>query len=256
MSGSQEKRLNRYSQKLPEELSSLAREALRRVIRPPTDFSNVSERLLKASIDSSSALDSLLVELRGLGLEESELVVTHIPEALDQLGHDWHQDRRSWIEVSIASARLQAVVSASFLPMKTAPAAPGTVLILVPRGEDHTIGPAILQKRLLEMGYFADLLVDATESAIQDNCDLHSVDIVLVSAYRPESLQLAVDLAAFSKSHDPALPCVLGGGITAFDIIKPQEFDLLTNDLDKALAFASTDKIKSLKNDMGAVYDT
>jgi NAD(P)-dependent dehydrogenase (short-subunit alcohol dehydrogenase family) len=84
----------------------------------------------------------------------------YIPAAAQHLGSNWVSDRLCFAEVTIATARLQALVRAIGTRWGGDPAhLPGrrSVLMIVPDTEQHTLGAVVATGQMRRMGLSEDL---------------------------------------------------------------------------------------------------
>lgn len=180
----------------------------------------MSERLL------ATLLDAVLTEpedrcavvkdaLREANVGMSEAVDIYIPEIARRLGADWHENRRSFADVTIGTARLQSLLRemsgwGAPDPVRDADA-PGVALIVL-ENEFHTLGALVLGQQLRRHGVSVHLIVGQTEAEILQSVAQDRYDAVLISVARSEclaSLRKLVDKLRHAISH-PA-PVVVGG---------------------------------------------
>lgn len=103
--------------------------------------------------------DALEVAVTGLlaaGILPGEIVDRHVPAAARALGESWVADELSFAAVTVAGARLQALVrDLAGDPGGAAPRADGrggTALMILPEGESHSLGALVAADQLRRAG--------------------------------------------------------------------------------------------------------
>ncbi|MBD3763490.1 MAG: hypothetical protein IE927_01820 [Rhodobacterales bacterium] len=92
---------------------------------------------------------------RAARISDVQIVDGYIPEAARRLGLDWEADRISFTDVTVGAARLSGLLHGMGLDCTADDARPNgqdTLLLIVPHGEQHTLGAAILAGQLRRMG--------------------------------------------------------------------------------------------------------
>ena len=99
----------------------------------------IVESFVTAALSGTErAFDALLAHFRKTRISYAMLADIYIPEAARRMGDDWLNDQLSWLDVSIATARLQSLVreiGAAWTADQADSHSLGAVLLLVPEGE-------------------------------------------------------------------------------------------------------------------------
>lgn len=145
------------------------------------------------------------------------LVDTLIPEATTVIGTSWHEGEIDTLEATIAFARLQTLLhDLPCDPVAGPRRCHGSVLIVLPSGEQHSLGPLLAAHQLRRRGFTTDFefLLQDREDAPENLRDLRRYDAVFLSVSSGESLPSCARLVAQLKETDPPLPkLVLGGAV-------------------------------------------
>lgn len=186
---------------------------------------------------------TLLGFLRAEGLSDTQIADTVVPAAARQLGTDWMEDRRSFFDVSVGSMRLQSMIRMldELMPVPTDPvdAKPISCLMVVPWGEDHTLGAATAAMLLRRMGADVQLVVGRRPSEILELVEKTRADRVLFSAPRKESLAAIEEMILRISRLSCARPLtVLGGSVIGRESnsVPGVSADIVTDDLRVAIA--------------------
>ena len=154
---------------------------------------------------------ALLRALPGAGDRADLLALDVLPGAAAALGRDWANDRISFVDVSIASARLHAALrrlGAAAAQAATGPAVP----ILVPLWEQHVLAAALAADRICRGGRRAVVLAGLRPERVAALPVLRDAPAVLLSATdRPARQRLDDDIGAL-KTHLPAGTHIAVGG--------------------------------------------
>lgn len=215
--------VRRPSSGVPEdEIRRLARTALTVLAGSvPTDVDVLNARLADITTafiapDEEDRHQALL-DLRQDGIDPHDIIDHVIPAAARLLGEQWMADTISFAHVTIGAARMQETVHAlSIRP--TAPVARDrrrdvpTVLLIVPRGEQHTLGPCVLADQFRRLGYRAVIMVDSKPDEIVAQLRTQRFALVGISVGARRTLASVKDLVELIASVVTRVtPVVLGG---------------------------------------------
>lgn len=224
---------------LPTGISYLANEALRQIGLARMFDPSVIEGLIRSSLspkhaDLAAAIDALTKNGHSIETVVSEFV----PKIAEQLGIDWVEDRRNWVDVSISASRLQDIVASSPSTSSKLNGSAGRVLVLTPAHEQHVLSAAILQKRISFLGHYAERASDVTPEDVLGRFDVATFDTVFISQSRSDDFSVTSKIAAEIKTAAPYMPVLLGGYVARQGIKMPDGIDMVTNELTEALSFS------------------
>ncbi|NJM83672.1 MAG: cobalamin B12-binding domain-containing protein [Tabrizicola sp.] len=188
------------------------------------------------------AFDALRPELRRARLSAAILADEIIPEVARSVGCDWMEDRLSFADVTIASARLQGIlrsIGAEWFSDQADSSRPDTVLVIVPDGEQHTLGAMVLTGQLRRRGLSVCLRIGLERETLAHllrDRRFGGALISFASAQRLASCRGLVD--CIRQSAHPRIPVIIGGAVLDLveEVATKTGADVATNDLAKALA--------------------
>ncbi len=223
-------------------------------VTKPVVSEQIVQKLTEAVTASNPmAFEALKPELRRARISTAVLADVYIPEAARRLGVDWEDDRLSFADVTIGTVRLQSIlrdISADWVADagKTKDGLSGTVLLLLPDQEHHTLGALVLAGQLRRRGISVCLQIASADGDWKSKFSNRHFNGAIVSVGCESKLVVGEKLVASLKGMtNGKLPVAVGGAVLtrSDDIVTCEGADIVTNDLDKALtifglsAFAS-----------------
>lgn len=216
------------------------------------------EVLTEALLASESAFDRALAQVRARhGANDAEIVDCYIPAVACRLGTDWTDNRRSFAEVTIGTARLIAAVrdlgrrwQADAVADWNAPA----MAMVVPEAEQHRLGAMIAATRFRRAGVSVQLMLgrpDAEVVARIRDGDFDMVSFSLAARERVEQTRRLIQI--LRETVAPLPPIVVGGAVGACaDELKLQlGADHVVSDPEEALRRCGV-KVATRRNDRTA----
>jgi methanogenic corrinoid protein MtbC1 len=194
--------------------------AHRRPARALPAVGRLSADLKAAVLEEDAALRVRAVgAMRAAGLPLRDIMDVCIPEAARLLGAEWHDNTRSFADVTIGTARLQALLrelgEEECREFDCDALGPG-VAVVVLEHEAHTLGSSLLCQQLRRLGASVQLLVGQCDADVVRCVAEAQFDAVLISAARSEALASARKLV--DKLKAPAafpVPIVIGGAVVS-----------------------------------------
>ncbi|NEX44686.1 cobalamin B12-binding domain-containing protein [Rhodobacter sp. ETT8] len=186
------------------------------------------------------ALERVLVDIKRARVSHEAIVDHYIPEVARRLGRAWEDDLLSFADVSIGTARLQSFVKdigQSWVADGTGDAAGSTVLVLVPDGEQHSLGARVAASWLHRKGVSVCLRVAPSARDVAAILAQRRFDGVMISVASHEKLESCTGLVKTLRESIPkGPPIALGGAILGQgeNIVSVSGVDIVTNDLSKA----------------------
>ncbi|WP_201158464.1 cobalamin B12-binding domain-containing protein [Rhodobaculum claviforme] len=199
--------------------------------------------LCDAVVTSDAALDTAFATLRRVhGLGDEDIVDCYIPAAACQLGDDWTENRRSFAEVTIGTARLIAAVrrlSERWAADGVADWRAPSMAMVVPEAEQHRLGAMIAASRFRRLGVSVQMLLgrpDAEVVACIHDGDFDFVSFSLATHERVEQTRRLIHM--LRQNVTPLPPIVVGGavGISSDEIKAQLGVDHVASDPEEALA--------------------
>jgi methylmalonyl-CoA mutase cobalamin-binding subunit len=207
---------------------------------------SVIRRLVSATLRPGAfSAEMLLAALADNRVAHDQIVDTYIPHAARHLGAMWCDDTIGFADVTIATARLQSLLTLLAPPCSTAPSdrtdAPA-VLFVLQDSDTHTLGPHVAAAQLRRMGASVRLLFGPEDATVLRAMDADSYDLLMFSCARATalaSIRETVRLVRGATGPDPFF--VLGGIVLELTdrIGEKTGVDLVTRDVRAALRLSA-----------------
>jgi MerR family transcriptional regulator, light-induced transcriptional regulator len=201
------------------------------------------DRLVAAAISPDpQAIRVLVTEFRQAVILPDRIADDYIPAAARKLGAMWLTDNLSFATVSIGSSRLASLLRdlGQGNGNDLGPGARSSLLVIVPPGENHTLGAMVMASQLRRLGHTVSLQLSPALQDLAAMLDRDDLDGVLISVGQRNSADVCAMLIKTLRSvHKKRLPIVIGGALAEAepDILAACDADLITNDPGRALAF-------------------
>ena len=202
---------------------------------------DLMKRFMEAILRPDAGLvDAMRADLRRARLSRVTFADRYIPELARRLGQAWVDDCMSFADVTMGSSRLQAILRDISMDWTDNARTDdlGTILLIIPEREQHTLGALVLMGQLRRRGVSVCLRIGPTDA------DLHSLlaerrfDGAFVSGGQVAMLAVCTALVATLKGlTDGRLAVAVGGAMlelfpTPLHIMGA---DAVTNDVNGAL---------------------
>lgn len=167
--------------------------------------------------------DSLLDRILAAGVPPTEVVDKVVPATARYIGKLWGEDRLSFAEVSIGSARLQETVRA-LGPRPFGVDSGPAVLLIIPDGETHTLGLYVLAAQFRRLGCVVEVISGTPAALIPGRARNTDYDLIGITGGSRRTLPLIRDaIRCLRRKYKKKTPIVVGGAIAALDIDLPHE---------------------------------
>lgn len=190
--------------------------------------------------------DQVLDELRGYRLSVDAIIDIYVPAAARILGELWETSEVDFATVTIGTMRLQSllsVASAESLDFVRETDKLVHLLIVVPMGEQHTLGAFVLAAQLRRLGGRVEMSFCEAHSEIIERVLSHPPDLVLFTAASCATLETIGKIVTNIRKVSVETPrFAVGGHLPELDDVAKDMtgVDLVTRKADVALAFAGT----------------
>jgi methanogenic corrinoid protein MtbC1 len=182
-----------------------------------------------------------LAHVMSNGVTPSDMIESIVPDTARYMGELWAHDKLSFADVTIGAARLQETVRS--IGKRTGGAAADnerpSILLVVPRAEQHTLGIFVAAEQFRRMGVFVHLTLGNNPAEIVRLVRKHRFAMIGISASTRRTLASARDLVdTLRHGILRVTPIVVGGPVTSLDIdIKAMTgADYATSDAEEALS--------------------
>jgi methylmalonyl-CoA mutase cobalamin-binding subunit len=207
---------------------------------PDEERAELVARLYDAAlVDDPTARNEIAAIIRRRRLPPRYIVDECMPKAARDLGQAWLDDRLSFAEVTLATARLQALLRVFDTPPAEAGhrGSAGSVLLVVPGDEQHTFGALVAASQLRRAGVEVCLRMKPARAELHELVSSGRFDALMLSVACTSSLDLSGKLVASLRAWAPHCPIVVGGALVAErdDLAEVTGSDHATNDTAVAL---------------------
>lgn len=199
-------------------------------------------RLMQAvSSCEPDAFSLVRPEFRRAKISPVMLADRYIPEVARRLGRDWASDCATFAEVTMGSARLQSLlreIGKDWSADATGSAEDPTLLLVVPEGEQHTLGAMVLAGRLRRSGVSVSIRIGDPLPVLATFVRDRGFDGALVSVACHERLEHSAKLVKTLKDATHGrLKIALGGAVLESGeyTMSGTGADVVTNDIEEAL---------------------
>lgn len=156
--------------------------------KPATDNhvrSDVLSLLMRgARTGDSQTFQKLLSEMRRLHISAESMVSDYIPAAASGIGEEWHQDRIDILEATVATSRMQNLLrelGRAWSADGANPEMSGSVLMVVPETEQHTLGAMIATMQMRRLGISVAVQLLASRAGLEQTLRERRFDAVFLS---------------------------------------------------------------------------
>ncbi len=181
---------------------------------------DVLDAFLNAAVaDDPAHLAAFLRDLVRMKMPPSAVADVYIPAVARELGRAWLDDRLSFLQVSVGSARLQSMLRAighQWTADTGAVAHSGALLLVLPPHEQHTLGAMVLMGQLRRLGVSVRLAIGPSKLDLQRIFSQSRYDGVLISVAASGRLaELSGFVQQIRRAGWAGLPVVVGGPLLA-----------------------------------------
>ena len=197
-----------------------------------------------------TACTTVMAQARLVGFDEADLIDICIVQAARRLGDDWIDDALGFVDVSIATARLQGLLRSLGRTLRADTACDGdaaTLLVVSAEQAHHTLGPSLIVAQLRRRGYSVGMLLDAGPGAVRSFLRRAPADAVFVSCGHTEKLVNLRPIVTEARKTQPSVRIVVGGpGISECSAAcRITGADHATSDLEEALTLCGLNRTAS-----------
>ncbi|MDP3194935.1 B12-binding domain-containing protein [Tabrizicola sp.] len=162
----------------------------------------------------------LLAEMMARQIDPAAVACLYVPAAARSLGAGWASDEVSFIDVTLCTEKLQAVVRrVDELLTEVRPVTGPSALVLVAEAEQHTLGAMVLALELRLSGFTAMVRVAPLSRELTHLMSGNRFDLALVSLGCTAALESAVGLVRTLRllSRNDEMCIFVGGAIPVED---------------------------------------
>lgn len=192
-------------------------------------------------------LSVLYADLKQRRITSDDIVDRYLPQAVNIIGHQWHEEEIDILQASMACARMQNMLHEmgdAMPPDRGWRPQDGAVLLTLPKGEQHTLGVLLAASQLRRMGVSVKVLLQPDPPELRYEAMRNPFQAVFVSISNVSSLRPCKDIVDVLREEPGCgVPIVVGGGLVSAGIAgidaprikKLTGADVVTNDIERAL---------------------
>lgn len=203
---------------------------------------------LRTAILSPCLADCLSAcsEITSAGVSLDDLIDRYIPAVARKLGDEWCEDSVTFASTTVGVARMQWLIRSLERnpPYTKMGLNVSDVLVLVPSGEQHTLGAVLLCSQLRRRGFHVDLMFDATAGSLELSKHKANTKAALISASAVSQMnELRALVTSSRRVMAKGASVVIGGTITSTnpDFKELSGADYVTNNVDDAVRLCALD---------------
>ena len=198
--------------------------------------------LIAASLSGTrSAFAEFLAELKRARISLPALADVYVPLAAQRMGDAWLDDELSWLDVTIGVGRLQSLlreIGSVWVADQAGDTGHGTVLLIVPEREQHTLGPMVTTGQMRRYGVSVCLRIAPGPNELRSLMAARHFDGVLISMATRKKIEPVAKTVKFLKSvMTQPTPIIVSGAVMSKveDLASCTGADYASNDVGAAL---------------------
>lgn len=188
------------------------------------------------------AFEALKPSLKRARVSASVLADLYVPEVARRLGRGWEEDTVTFAEVTMGVARLQAIlreIGSNWTAGTASRDDRSTLLLILPAGEQHTLGAMVIAGWLRRQGISVCLRIAPSFADLVSLLALRHFDGAMISIACNDKLEVCTKLVkTLKQSVGYELRVAVGGALAEKDVgeLSQTGADIVTNDLPAALS--------------------
>ena len=201
------------------------------------------DHLCNAVMDRNGKCGTIVRAMLETGISIKEVFEVYIPDVARLLGDYWVNNKLSFIEVTLATSRLQTLAR-DFERLYIGSINSGThgpeILLITPKGEQHTFGAQMASRKFRRLGASPYLSINHEKNEIKKILNKQNFKLVglSISDYKLCDRQSEL-LATIAMIKKLKIPIVAGGSLvqSSSNFLKNLSVDLITDDAVHALSY-------------------
>ena len=212
-----------------------------------SNLDRLCKSLLSLNGESSKVIQSMLSS----GISEREIFEVFIPDAARQLGNCWVQNTLSFVEVTLATSRLQTIARKFedlYIGASNSDASGSEIMIISPKGEQHTFGAQMISRQFRRLGASPYLSINNNLHEIKKIVGKHKFKLIGLSLAdyklcdKQSEVRTIIEMIKKLK-----IPVIVGGSLihSHKNAVKSLNVDMITEDAVNALLYLNINLSKS-----------
>lgn len=201
-----------------------------------------------------SGVSAVVDMLHGARATDEQIIEGYIPECARRLGRAWEEDRVSFAHVTLGVARLQHLlhlVAGEHSADLSDPTLGSAVLVIVPPGEQHTLGAMVLSAQLRRRGISVCLRFAPGVQDLSDLLDSRRFDAAMITVGSEDRVEICVKLVkTLSQLSKGTLRIAIGGpvGDSCRGPLVDSGADFVTNDITAVVSHFGLEERKKTRH--------
>ena len=201
------------------------------------------QKLCKSVLNSEGHYTSTVHQMLEAGTSIKEIFEVYIPETARLLGDYWVRNELNFFEVTLATSRLQKIArefERLYIGRINSGAYGPEVLIISPKGEQHTFGAQMISRTFRRLGVSPYLSINDTKSEIKKIISKQRFKLVGISLSDNKLVNRKSELmSTITMIKKLKIPIVAGGSLvsSSTSILENLNVDMITDDALQALSY-------------------
>jgi methanogenic corrinoid protein MtbC1 len=219
-------------------LEAIERLAAKRLVGVTVLQTAYLDRMMEVVVSHDpEPVETMIAEFRRARIPTEEVADHYIPAAARRLGVDWLEDRASFAQVTIGVARLQDLLHAiqsDWTADNSDPVNQSAVLMIVPPGEQHTLGSMVVASILRRKGISVCMRIAPGLNDLAALMANRRFDAAFITVGSTDKVEVCVKLVkTLSQIGGGGLRIAIGGSIkdVCQELLSETDADMVTNDV-------------------------
>jgi methanogenic corrinoid protein MtbC1 len=167
--------------------------------------------------DADAPYQAIVASMMSRGISSEDILQIYVPAAALMMGELWVEDRASFVDVTVGSARLQKLFRNSTdektggWPGRSVPLG-DSILMVIPPFEDHSLGAFVVADDLRRHGIWVHMSIGLDEGQLTARIEKNHFSAIGISLATLESAQkMGAMIKCLRERLDHVPPIVVGG---------------------------------------------
>lgn len=212
--------------------------------------------LCDAVVNKDESIQHVVVaQMVAAGVSTADVAEEYVAQAARRLGEAWVDDTLSFSQVTIGAARLQEIVrSLGHGEVGTSVTVPlgHRVLLVIPPGEDHTLGAFIAASQFRRYGLWVHLAIGQSADEVAETVATQDFEMIGVSGAGRRALGPVSKLVTTIKQRcQHCAPVVIGGNLCNLEnrVLDLTGADFVTTNPREAMSFCGLHVRQDLRDE-------
>jgi len=167
--------------------------------------------------ESEQAYQNLIAKMMANGISTEQIYDVYVPEAARLLGEMWVQDKASFVDVTIGASRLQTLFRNRGVSDRTnwvdrSIPLGQSVLMIVPKFEDHSIGAFVVADQFRRHGLWVHMAIGLETGELQNLVGSGRFAMTGITTGSAKTLEPMAELIESLRANGRICPPIVVGG--------------------------------------------